>query len=86
MHTLELLEQALSVAEKMGYRIRHEWLGGAGGGACEFAGQRWIFVDLALQADEQLEQVTEALKSDPGIHVEPVGPELRRSMGLPKAA
>ena len=86
MRTLELLEQALAIAEKMGYRIRHEWLGGAGGGACEFAGQRWIFVDLALQADEQLEQVTAALKSDPAIHLETVGLELRRSLGLPKAA
>jgi len=59
MHTVELREQALALAEQLGYRIREEWLGGSGGGQCEFAGCRWIFVDLALNAEEQLEQVAE---------------------------
>ena len=69
MHTVELLEDALGTAERLGYRTRQEWLGGTGGGACEFAGQRWIFVDLALTAIEQLEQVTNALQNVKAIDI-----------------
>jgi hypothetical protein len=64
MHTVELFERACEVAQQLGYEIRQEWLGGSGGGACEFAGKRWIFVDLALTAVEQLDQVTQALSED----------------------
>jgi len=67
MHTVELLEQTLATAERLGYKIRHEWLGGGGGGCCEIAGQKWVFVDLALNADEQLDQVVEGLQEDPAI-------------------
>jgi len=70
----------------MGYRIREEWLGGSGGGQCEFAGQRWIFVDLALNAAEQLEQVAESLRSDPAIKTAPLSPTLRRVLRVPKPA
>ncbi len=86
MRTVEVLEQALTVAEQVGYRVRHEWLGGAAGGSCEFAGRRWIFVDLSLGVDEQLEQVIEALKVDPAVFLQDVGPELRRLLDLPRAA
>jgi hypothetical protein len=86
MHTVELLEDALGVAEQLGYRIRHEWLGGSGGGACEICGKKWIFVDLALNAIEQLEQVTEALKADPGIHLADLSAPLRELLDTRKAA
>ena len=78
MHTVELREQALALAQQLGYRIREEWIGGSGGGQCEFAGCRWIFVDLALNAEEQLEQVAEALRSDPAIHAVPLRAPLRK--------
>src|SRR5262249_16658894 len=65
MHTVDALEQSIEFAQRLGYRIRQEWLGGSGGGACEFNGQKWLFVDLALNAAEQLEQVVTALKEDP---------------------
>ncbi|MFO7908032.1 MAG: hypothetical protein ACQESR_24595 [Planctomycetota bacterium] len=68
MHTVELLEEACGVAESLGYKIRQEWLGGTGGGACEFAGRKWIFIDLALNAIEQLDQVATALRNDPSIY------------------
>lgn len=68
MHTVELLEQAVATAQKLGYKIRQEWLGGAGGGFCEFGGNKWIFIDLSLNVIEQLEQVTGALRDDPTIH------------------
>lgn len=67
MHTVELLEECLQVAKQLGYQVRHEWLGGVGGGACEFAGRRWIFLDLGLNATEQLEQAAQALRSDPQL-------------------
>ena len=68
MHTVELLDQALKTAERLGYGIRQQWLGGTGGGACRFAGRKWIFVDLALSPVEQLDQVIKALKQDPQIY------------------
>jgi hypothetical protein len=86
MHTVDLLEQACEIAEQLGYRTRHEWLGGSGGGACEFAGKKWIFVDLALSVFEQLEQVTEALRRDPGIYLIDLSPPMRQVLGIRNAA
>jgi len=69
MHTVELLEQVLAVAERLGYGVRHEWLGGQGCSACEFAGRKWLFVDLAASTNEQLEQIADALRNDPAVHL-----------------
>lgn len=77
MHTVELLEQALAVAQRLGYGVRHEWLGGSGGGYCEFGGGKWIFVDLALSAVEQLDQVAAVLKQDPSLSPVEVSRPLR---------
>jgi hypothetical protein len=65
MHTVETLERLKDIAEQAGYAVRHEWLGGVAGGACEFAGRKWIFVDLSLSVVEQLEQLAEALRDNP---------------------
>ena len=86
MHTVELLEQCCEIARQLGYQIRHEWLGGSGGGACEFGGRKWIFIDLALSAEEQLGQVTEALQQDPGIHLCQISTALSRQLGVKRAA
>ncbi len=86
MHTVELLEQAVSVAEQLGYKTRQEWLGGTGGGACEFAGRKWIFIDLALTAVEQLEQVTGALQNDPAIYLADLTPPMQRLLGIRRSA
>ncbi|MFT5522703.1 MAG: hypothetical protein ACI9G1_000934 [Pirellulaceae bacterium] len=67
MHTVELLEEACRVAKKLGYEIRQEYLDGSRGGACEFGGKKWIFIDLSLNAMEQLDQVTEAIRDDPKL-------------------
>jgi hypothetical protein len=86
MHTVELLDQALSAAEELGYHVRQEWLEGTGSGACEFAGRKWLFVDLGLNAFEQLEQVIDVLRADPAVHRLRLSPEMRRHLQGRRAA
>ncbi len=85
MHTVELLEEALTVAESLGYSIRQEWMGGTGG-ACEIAGRRWLFVDLALTTDERLDQVVEAIKPDPGLDALRLSPAMSYLLDIRRAA
>ena len=56
-----ILKQRLAEARQRGFRIRKEWLGGETGGACEVAGKRWLFLDLSLSIEEQIEQVEDAM-------------------------
>ncbi len=86
MHTVELLEQVLQVAEHLGYGIRHEWLGGQGCNACEFGGRKWLFVDLAVSTPEQLDQISEALKRDPGVHLLNLTPSMQKLLESGRAA
>jgi len=85
MHTVELLEQSLETAKELGFEVRHEWLGGGGGGACEIGGRKCLFIDLSLNAIEQLEQVSDALRSDPAIYLLPLPKELRQQLGIQAA-
>jgi hypothetical protein len=82
MHTVELMDQAIATARKLGYSIRQEWLGGVAGGACEVAGRKWLFIDLSLSTDEQLEQICRVLEEDPGIGAFPLAPALARRLGF----
>jgi hypothetical protein len=66
MHTVDALQTALRLAEQAGYQIRHDWLGGSGGGGCELKGRKLLLVDLALGPQEQLDIVLDALRRDPG--------------------
>jgi hypothetical protein len=86
MHTVEMLERLKEVAEQAGYTVRHEWLGGAGGGACEFAGRKWIFIDLALSVVEQLEQLAGALRDDPSVPLVQTPPPVRTYLAMRRAA
>lgn len=86
MHTVDLLEQALITAERLGYELRHEWLGGSGGGCCQYNGRKWLFVDLALSPAEQLTQVLEGLRVDPQLGRCELSHELARALNLRKAA
>ena len=61
MHTLQKLEQAVATAKRVGLGIRYEYLGGVTGGICEIAGKKWVFVDLSLSIEEQLDQVKRSL-------------------------
>ncbi|MBN2218184.1 MAG: hypothetical protein JW719_12490 [Pirellulales bacterium] len=86
MHTVDLLDAALALASQLGYGVREEWLGGRGGGDCEIRGRRWIFLDLALSAEEQLDQVLAILRDDPAAAVADMNHELRCLLGARKSA
>jgi len=77
MHTTETLEHALGLANQLGYDIRHDWLGGSGGGGCILRGRKLLLIDLALGTAEQLEQVIDALRHDREAPKLPMPPELR---------
>jgi hypothetical protein len=72
MLTVEAFEQALVAARRLGFKVRMEWLGGEGGGACEIRGERWIFIDLATTAEEQLAVVLDALAQEEAESVLPL--------------
>jgi hypothetical protein len=86
MHTVEMLERLKELAADAGYTVRHEWLGGVGGGACQFAGRKWIFVDLSLSVVEQLDQVAAALRDDGSIGSLQAPASIRSYLDLQRAA
>jgi hypothetical protein len=55
------LEQLIQQASQRGFEVRYEDLGGRGGGVCEFGGKRWLFIDLAVSAEESWEALHAAL-------------------------
>ena len=55
------LEQLIQTARQRGFEVRYEDLGGRGGGVCEFGGKRWLFIDLAVSAEESWEALQMAL-------------------------
>jgi hypothetical protein len=65
MHTVNLLEACLDLAKQLGYEVRQEWLDGEGGGSCVLRGRKLLFLDLALDPAEQLEQVLDMLRREP---------------------
>lgn len=86
MHTVELLEEAVHLAERAGYKVRQEWMGGCGCGACEIKGRKWLFLDLALGPRDLLEIVVDALRSDPTVLTLPMPHPLRDLLQLRKTA
>jgi hypothetical protein len=80
------LDEALRLAERLGYVVRQEWLGGSGGGPCQIKGQKHFFLDLALSPAEQLDQVAEAIRDVPLVHTLTLRPELRQALNLRKSA
>jgi hypothetical protein len=76
MHTVELLEEALRVAGRIGYQVRQEWLGGSGGGGCEIKGRRWMFLDVALSPADQLDLVLQTLRRHPEAATLPMPQQL----------
>jgi len=85
MHTVELLEQALDLAARLGYTIRQDCLAGRGGG-CELNGRKLFFLDLDLGPDEQLEQIIETLRGEPAAATLPMPQELGELLKVRKIA
>ena len=78
MHTVEMLEQAIDLAVRLGYTVRQEWLAGSGGGGCELNGRKLLFLDLDLGPDEQLDQVVATLRREADTFTLPMPHELRQ--------
>lgn len=78
-HSVDLLDEALDLAARIGFEVRREWLGEKVGGACRLA-DRWIlFSDLSLTADEQLRQTIVALRNSHLLTTDyRASPELRQ--------
>jgi hypothetical protein len=64
MHTVQLLNEALDAARRVGFDVRQDWLGGNGGGHCLVRGRRMLLLDVAQSSDEQLEIVADALRGE----------------------
>lgn len=77
MHTVDLLERAIRALERLGYRVRQDWLDGSDGGGCEIKGQKWLFLDLAASPVEQLHVVAEVLSRELAAGRAALDPELR---------
>ena len=86
MHTVELLEHALDLADRLGYKVRQEWLGGFAGGGCELRGQKILFLDLALGPEDQLDQVVETLRREPDVTGLPMPHKLRELLRFRQSA
>ena len=86
MHTVELLKEAVETAQQLGYEVRQDWLGGNGGGHCLVRGRKWLLLDLAQSADEQLNIVAEALRGDAGVGRAATSQELAKRIAVRNAA
>jgi len=86
MHTIELLEQALDLAARLGYTIRQEWLDGVAGGGCVLGGRKVLFLDLALGPIDQLEAVLETLRREPQPIILPMPHQLKKLLEVRKSA
>jgi hypothetical protein len=86
MHTVEILDQAIDLAKRAGYAIRQDFFAGCGGGGCELKGRKFLFLDLDLGPEEQLEQVVGALRGDAATVTLPVSRELGELLRVRKIA
>jgi hypothetical protein len=86
MHTVELLNEAVQTAKSLGYEVRQDWLGGNGGGHCLVRGRKWLLLDMAQTADEQLDVVAEALRGEAGAAGAVKSAELAERLNVRMAA
>lgn len=86
MNHVHHLDEWLSIAQRLGYQIRYDYFGGTGGGVCQFNGKKWLFIDLALSPQDQLELVANALGNDALLDTIPLTDEMRQLIRGLKAA
>ncbi|HEY5311839.1 MAG TPA: hypothetical protein VIK18_04945 [Pirellulales bacterium] len=85
MHTVELLDEALALAGRLGYKVRRDWLGGEGG-VCQIRAQKWIFLDQTGTPAEHLQLALEALQAEPASSRRALSPGLARLLNVRQAA
>lgn len=86
MNCVKQLEGWLEVAQQLGYQVRYDYFGGTGGGICQFGGRKYLFVDLALSPQDQLDAVARALRKEPLLAVVPAARLLEAEEGRERAA
>ena len=80
MSIIQQIDQLVDIAEQLGYRIRYDYFGGTGGGVCEFSGNKWLFLDLALSSAEQLDLLKITLANEPLLATVNVDQEIKREL------
>jgi hypothetical protein len=85
MDSVQALEEALVVAKRLGFDVREDSLGGAGG-ACRIRGRKCLFLELSLSVRERLAQVLKALQAEPELEQLEISPTLRRLLSASRAA
>jgi hypothetical protein len=86
MQAAELLAEALTLAREFDYQIREEFLDGAGGGHCSFAGRKWLLLDVTQPSREQLADALDALRCEPGLRQRSMSQALGDLIGGSKRA
>lgn len=77
MDTQSKLDALLNLAAGLGLTIRHESLGGEGGGFCVMKGARILFVDLAADTETRYERTLDGFASLPEADQHYLPPEVR---------
>lgn len=86
MSVVEQFEQLIEIAQQLGYRIRYDYFGGTGGGACEYGGTRWLFVDLGMSSVDRLEKLQAELSAEPFLQSLNLPAEQQQRLGLQSRA
>ncbi|MBX3424618.1 MAG: hypothetical protein KF688_02960 [Pirellulales bacterium] len=81
-----LLAEAIDLAEKLGFTVRHELLDGAGGGHCILSMRKLLLLDVTQSDEEQLADVVDALRGEIQLWKHPVSPQLASRVQLTQAA
>jgi len=63
LHIVGRLAKRIREARAAGFQIRQEFLSGQTASWCEIAGQKFVFLDAAQSAIEQLSALEDALKN-----------------------
>ena len=69
--TLGLLQEALQLAQDLGYRVREEPLGDLPGGPCTVAGAKHVLLNLEHSVANRLDTLLRSLAADPRLAAEP---------------
>jgi hypothetical protein len=86
MQAPAMLAEALQLLRENDYTIREEYLDGAGGGHCSFAGKKWLLLDVTQSTQEQLTDAMDALRCEPQVRAGRLSPELAKLLAPKRAA